>query len=102
MAQDITVEIGVKPILNQKQFDAEMRKFEKSLRAIRFGAHPDVANRGARLIQYLMATGQAATPTQGRMIISDRMGGGFSNVAKANLRTAQNQAQVLLGKQNHL
>lgn len=96
---EATIDVGINPILDQKQFDAELRKLEKGLRAIRHGTHTDVSNRGARLINYLMSTGQAISPTQGRMILSDRMGGGFSSVARANLRTAQNQAQFMINAQ---
>ena len=93
MARDITMEMEINPVLNSKQFDAELRDLEKKLRSIRSGQHSSTSALGARLIQSLIGSGKATTATQARMVLADMMGGGFTGPQKANLRVAQNVAQ---------
>lgn len=99
MANEMTMDVVLNPVLNTQQFNAEVSKLEKQLRSMKSGRHATTAALGSRLIQSLVESGQAATATQARIILSDFMGGGFSNLAKANLRTAQNQAQLTINRQ---
>lgn len=102
MARDMQMEMEINPVLNTKVFDSELKKLEKQLRSLRSGEHKNTSALGSRLIQSMIASGQATTTTQARMIIEGRMGGGFSQEAKANLRVAQNKAQIAINEQKQI
>ena len=90
MATDATIEVGVKPVLDKSAFDA----LEKELRSIRGGAHQSLTHKLSSVITKIVKSGEAATTTQARIILSDALGGGFSPKAKSILRRAQNIAQL--------
>lgn len=90
MARDITVDIDINPVLNQQATKNVINSLEKELRSVHTGQHLSTARKASSLMQSLLASGEAVSPVQARMILADRMGGGFSPQQKAVLRTAQN------------
>lgn len=91
-----SMDVDLIPKFDQKKFDSDLNILEKKLRSLKSGSGSSASALASRLIQTLISSGQAATPTQARMILTDLMGGGFNRVALAKLRTGQNQAQITL------
>ena len=104
MARDLTMEMEITPTLNVQATRNLINTLEKELRSVRSGSHIPLARKASALMQSLMSSGVATTPTQARMILADMMGGGFSAQQKAVMRSAQNitSAQLYLQRASQL
>ena len=96
MARDIQIEVDVKPVLDTRATKETKEALEKELRSMKSGQHLSAVKKASSVMTQMVLSGQASTPNQARMILSDEMGGGFSPLAKSVLRRAQNITSVEL------
>lgn len=96
MARDIQIEVDVKPVLDTRATKETKEALEKELRSMKSGQHLSAVKKASSVMKQLVLSGQASTPNQARMILSDEMGGSFSPLAKSVLRKAQNITSVEL------
>ena len=93
MANDLTMEMLVKPKVDERAFNQEINKLENGLRNIKFGRHVKEEALAAKLIATMVKSGQATSETQARIQLSKRMGGGFTSQAEAVFRAGENIAR---------
>ena len=96
MARDIQIEVDVKPVLDTRATKETKVALEKELRSMKSGQHLSAVKKASSVITQMVLSGQASTPNQARMILSEELGGGFSPLAKSVLRKAQNITSVEL------
>ena len=87
---EIVLDAEIRPYVDKKAMKNSMAAMEKELRSVRSGTHLPLAQKLASTMRQMVASGEATSATQARMILADRLGGTFSAPAKAILRHAQN------------
>lgn len=89
MAQEITVDLGVKPTLDMRATNSLISDLEKSLRKVQTGTHLNLAKRISSVYDKLIEAGLASTPTGARIAFSKLAGGKFKEGQQGVLRLAE-------------
>lgn len=92
MARELSIDMAIQPFLDERAVTKTLLRLKSKLES---GVGQKSAERLAtRLISHFVQTGRAVTETQGRIIVSQLMGGRFAPEQAAILRKGQNLAQT--------